>query len=61
MARCWCEGQCDICGIGDVYNHMCNHCNVEFCPVCHGTLSAVDYEYDAIVTPCECETEYLDE
>ena len=36
MSNCECEGSCPSCRIGEVDNHKCNKCFVEFCPNCHG-------------------------
>ena len=54
VTRCWCEGICSICEIGDVFNHTCNHCQVEYCPDCHGPIN----DYSGILDNCNCNEEY---
>lgn len=57
MSNCGCEGSCPICRLGEVDNHKCGHCNVEFCPTCHGYIIGTLRYYRAIINPCTCEGE----
>ena len=36
MSNCGCEGSCLICYLGEVGDHKCDRCGVEFRPRCHG-------------------------
>jgi len=56
MTRCWCEGRCAICDTGDVMNHLCDHCEAEYCSYCHGVIN----DHSGILDVCECEIDYTD-
>lgn len=55
MSDCGCEGSCPICDIGEVDNHKCNRCEVQFCIKCHGILNGVKSEN---VLPCKCKMKH---
>ncbi len=46
-----CEGSCPVCRIGEVDNHRCSRCEVEFCPDCYGIANKIKSEN---VLPCTC-------
>lgn len=46
-----CEGSCPVCRIGEVANHKCGACKVEFCSNCHGIINDVKSEN---VLACKC-------
>lgn len=50
MKDCWCSGKCPLCSTGDVRNHLCSHCGVEYCPQCHGTTN----DNSGILDSCDC-------
>jgi len=52
MSDCGCEGSCPVCRIGEVDDHKCGRCGVEFCPKCHGITNGIESEN---VLPCKCE------
>jgi len=51
MSDCGCEGSCPVCRLGEVDDHKCNYCEVEFCLECHGIINEVKSEN---VLPCKC-------
>jgi len=51
MSNCGCEGSCPACRTGEVDDHKCYYCGVEFCPKCHGITNNIESEN---VLPCKC-------
>jgi len=57
-AHCGCEGSCPACRIGEVENHKCDSCVIEFCPKCHGIVNDIKSEN---VMPCKCKKQIIKE
>ena len=51
MSDCGCDGSCPVCRIGEVDDHKCDSCGVEFCPKCHGITNDIKSEN---VLQCKC-------
>ncbi len=49
--KCWCEGSCPVCRIGEVEDHKCNMCKRTFCQDCHGIESGQPSEN---LEQCSC-------
>jgi hypothetical protein len=52
-AKCFCEGSCPQCRIGEVEDHKCDFCKATFCPLCHGTIDKGCLK-ESNILPCIC-------